>query len=137
MHSGGQDVFSSGLHIGAAPSPPVEIVLKSNGAEIDCTVLDGQQKTPPEAQVVLLPDSPHRSHLALREECQTDASGKCVLLGVAPGSYHAFAFAKEDRPDFHDPDAVAGLGTGGEAVTVAQGDKKLVQLEIIQSEQQR
>src|SRR5205823_14198398 len=94
IRSGDQDIFSSGLHVGATMRPPMEVSLKPNGGEIDCTVLDAKMKPVPDGQVTLLPDPPRTSQSALRGECRTDASGKCVLLGIAPGDYHAFRLRK-------------------------------------------
>jgi hypothetical protein len=109
IRSGDQDIFSSGFHIGNTAPPSVEVILKPNGAEVDCTVLDVKLKPVPDAQVTLLPDAPRTSRIALRADCRTDASGNCVLLGIAPGDYHAFAFAKEDQVDFRDPEVTASL----------------------------
>lgn len=128
IRAGDQDVLASGLHVGAGVVPHVELAMKANGAEIDCTVLDDKQTPIPGARVTLLPDPPRRSQLALHAECQTDASGKCSLLGVAPGDYHAFAIAKDDSLDLENPDKP------GNAVTVVLGDHKSLQLALVPSE---
>jgi protocatechuate 3,4-dioxygenase beta subunit len=136
IRSGDQDVLASGLHIGAIALPPIEIALKANGAEIDCSVVDEKQQPAPEAIVTLLPDPPRRSQVALRAECHTDAAGKCTLLGVAPGDYHAFTYGKDDSADFRDPDTMARIEKLGIAVSVALGDKKPVQFQIVQLDEQ-
>jgi hypothetical protein len=136
IRSGDQDIFSSGFHVGPTTRPPVEITLKPNGGEIDCTVLDAKAKPVPDAQVTLLPDSPRTAQIALRSGCQTDASGKCVLLGIAPGDYHAFAFAKEDQVDFSDPEVRVSLDKAGKAVSVVHGHQQPMQLNVLQLEQE-
>jgi hypothetical protein len=136
IESGDHDVLASGLHIGDSAPPPIELILKGNGAEIDCTVLDDKQTPIPEAHVTLLPDPPRRSQNALRAECQTDASGKCTLLGIAPGDYHAFAIAKDDSADFNDPAIMGSLEKVGKAVTVAQGDRTSMQISVGQLDQE-
>jgi hypothetical protein len=132
IRSGDQDVLTSGLHVGDSAPPPVELVLKANGAEIDCNVLDNKGAPVPEAHVTLLPDPPRRTQNALRAECQTNASGKCTLLGIAPGDYHAFAIARDDSADFSDPSIMEGLEKVGKGITVAQGDRTSMQISVVQ-----
>ncbi len=131
IRSGDQDILAPGLHIAATAPPPVEIILKANGAEIECTVLDDKQTPVPEAHLTLLPDPPRRSAYALRAECQTNASGKCTLLGVAPGDYHAFATSKDDPADFNDPATMESLEKFGKPITVALGDRTSLQIPVI------
>jgi hypothetical protein len=136
IRSGDQDILASGLHLGDSVLTPIELVMKANGAEIDCTVLDDKQTPMLDAHVTLLPDPPRRSDIALRAECQTDASGKCSLLGIAPGDYHAFAIAGDDSADFNGPTTMESLEKTGKAVTVAQGDRKSIQIGLLQSDNQ-
>jgi hypothetical protein len=136
IRSGDQDILASGLHIGSSAPSPIELVLKANGAEIDCTVLDQKQTPIPEALVTLLPDPPRGSQVALRQECRTNASGKCTLLGIAPGDYHVFATASDDSEDFRDPTDMGGLEKVGKAVTVGQGDRKPMQLGVVRLDNQ-
>jgi len=135
IRAGDQDILTSGLHIGGSAPPPIE-VLKANGAKIECTVLDDKQKTVPEAHVTLLLDPPRRSQNALSKQCQTNVSGNCTLLGIAPGDYHVFAVARDDSVDFTDPATMEGLEKIGKAVTVAQGDRKSIQLDVVQKDDQ-
>jgi hypothetical protein len=132
--AGGQDILTSGLQIGGSSPPPIEVVMKANGAKIECTVLDDKQKPVPEAHVTLLPDPPRRSQTAMRNQCQTNESGGCTMLGIAPGDYHAFAVTKDDAVDFTDPATMEGLEKAGKAVTVAQGDQKSIQLGVVQTD---
>ena len=78
----------------------------------------------------LVPDSPRRARMALYGECKTDASGACDLLGVAPGSYRAFAFADERRVDFRDPAATADIEDSGKAINVAEGERQSIELTV-------
>jgi hypothetical protein len=135
IRAGDQDVLSSGLHVGAGMPSPLEIILKPNGAEIECTIVDAEQKPVPEAQVTLLPDGPVNAKVTLRANCQTDASGKCALKGIAPGDYHAFAFAKDDTVDLRDPEVVGLLKDKGTPVAAAESDHKTIQIQVLQSDQ--
>jgi hypothetical protein len=131
IRSGDQDILASGLHIGGSAPAPIELVLKANGAEIDCTVVDEKQKPSPDAHVMLLPDPPRRSQIALRGECQTNASGKCTAVGMAPGDYHAIAVVKDDTDDIRDAALIERLEKVGKAVRVGAGDRKPMQLDVV------
>jgi hypothetical protein len=126
IRSGDQDIVAAGLHIGATAPPPLEVVMKADGAHSASTVVDEGQGPVSEAHVVLLPDSPRTAQPALRAEW----SGICILLGVAPGDCHAFAFAKVDSVDLRDPDTMANLDTSGKAVSVKEGDPESLPLGI-------
>jgi hypothetical protein len=86
--------------------------------------------------VTLLPDAPRRSQIALRAECQTNASGKCTFLGIAPGEYHAFAVARDDSADFSDPATMESLEKVGKAIIVGQGDRKSMQMGVVRLDNQ-
>jgi hypothetical protein len=80
---------------------------------------------------MLLPDPPRRSQIALRGECQTNASGKCTAVGMAPGDYHAIAVVKDDTDDFRDAALMERLEKVGKAVRVGAGDRKPIQLDVV------
>jgi hypothetical protein len=50
------------------------------------------------------------------------------MLGVAPGAYHAFAFAAERQLDFRDPAAASEVEDSGKPVTIAEGEHQSVDL---------
>ncbi len=136
IRAGDADLFASGIHIGAAAVPAIEVTIKANGATIDVKVVDEKGTPVPEARVLMRPDPPRRSQPALRAECQADASGKCTLSGIAPGDYHAFAFRRGDSVDFRDPETVAMLKDMGTVVSLAQGEQKSVKLTVTQLDDQ-
>jgi len=50
--------------------------------------------------------------------------------GRDPESYHAFAFAKDAGVDFRDPDAAKDIEDQGRAITVAEGERRSVVVEV-------
>ena len=66
--------------------------------------------------------------MALYGECKTDASGACRLIGMAPGSYRAFAFAEERQIDFRDTAATTDIEDLGKTVSLAEGDRQAIEL---------
>jgi len=122
------DALVNGVHVGGQSVGPLKITLKGQGGAVQVNVKDAAEKPVPDAYVRLVPDPPRRTQMALYSDCKTAASGACGLLGVAPGSYHAFAFTEERRIDFRDPVATADLEDSGKAVSVAEGDHLNIEL---------
>jgi hypothetical protein len=124
---GDQDVLAEGLHVDGSQGA-LEIVLKPNGGTVQCSVKNAEGQPVPDAHVRLLPDPPRRGQMALHAECEADASGKCTLLGVAPGAYHGFAFTSEPQIDFRRPEATKDFEDAGKAVKVAESDTQQLAL---------
>jgi hypothetical protein len=95
---------------------------------VRANVKDSREKPLPDAYVRLVPDPPGRAQMALYSDCKTDATGMCELLGVAPGSYHAFAFAEVRQIDFRDPAAATDIEDSGKAINIAEGERRDVEL---------
>jgi hypothetical protein len=98
-------------------------------------IVDAEQKPVPEAQVTLMPDGPANSKAALQASCRTDALGKCTLMGIAPGGYHAFAFTKTDTVDLYDPEVAGVLKDKGTPVVASESEHKAMQIQVLDSDQ--
>ena len=122
------DALSSGIHVGEEAVGPLKITFKGNGGIVQANVKDARDKPLADAYVRLVPDPPRRAQVALYSECKTDERGTCGLMGVPPGSYHAFAFAEERSIDFRDPTATAEIEDSGKAINVGEGEHKGVDL---------
>jgi hypothetical protein len=90
--------------------------------------MDSQGKPLPDCFVRLVPDAPRRAQMALYGECRTDAGGTCRLIGMAPGSYRAFAFAEERRIDFRDAAATTDIEDLGKTVSIVEGGRQAIEL---------
>jgi hypothetical protein len=130
IRMGDEDVLAKGLHIGDAAPPPVEIVLSANGGTLQAAVANEKGDPIPQANVILVPDPPRRGQRALRGNCTTEASGGCNIRGIAPGDYHAFAFAGSPPFDFEDA-TIKEIEKYGKAVTIASGQQAQLTLEPI------
>jgi protocatechuate 3,4-dioxygenase beta subunit len=134
VRMGDSDVLVDGLHVGEGALAELRITLKPNGATITCSVVSAGEDPLPEAQVMLIPDPPRQSAMALYGNCRTDATGSCDITGLAPGDYHAFAFASPAQPDFHDPETVSEFEKFGKSVKVTDGDRANVQLKAVREQ---
>jgi hypothetical protein len=128
IQAGDDDALANSVHVGLEPVGRLRITLRGNGGTVQASVKDSRGKTLPNGYVRLVPDAPRRSQMALYGECKTDASGACGLLGVAPGSYHAFAFAEERQIDFRDLSATTDIEDLGKAVIIAEGERQDIEL---------
>lgn len=135
IRRGDDDVLTKGLHVTGPSSEPIEIVLKPNGGTVEMVAHTPKGEPQPEASVALLPDPPRREQMALYGTCMTDARGVCMLRGVAPGDYHAFAFPKAAGLDFRDPDSTKDLEKQAKAVKVAEGNRQRVEVEVAPDDQ--
>lgn len=130
IRMGDEDVLAKGLHIADAAPALVEIVLSANGGTLQAAVTNEKGDPIPQANVTLLPDPPRRRRRALRGNCTTEASGGCNIRGIAPGDYHAFAFAGSPPFDFEDA-TIKEIDKYGKAVTIASGQQAQLTLEPI------
>jgi hypothetical protein len=132
IRMGDSDVLADGVHVGGAVLGELEITLNGNGGALECSVSGWNQEALPDAQVVVLPDPPRRSQLALYGDCRTDATGACTITGVAPGNYHVFAWPPSDEErDYRDPERLAELEKLGKAIKVAEGDRRKLALQAV------
>ncbi len=128
------DALADGVHVGGSPPGPLQITLKANGGSMECAVTNADGNPLPNAQVMLLPDPPRRSEMALYGQCRTEPAGSCTLLGMAPGEYHAFAFTKQTDIDLRDPEAFKPFEKYGQAVKTGEGQKQRLELQAIPEE---
>lgn len=135
IQRGDDDVLAKGLYVNGPSSQPIEIVLKPDGGSVEVVVRTPTGEPLPDSSVALLPDPPRREQIALYGRCMTDARGGCVLHGVAPGDYHAFAVPKEASLDFRSPDSTKGIEKQARAVKVAEGDRQRVEVEVAPDDQ--
>ncbi len=122
------DAIEEGVHAGEGPLAPLKIVLKANGATVECAAKDENGEPAPAAHVLVTPDAPRRQQAALYGECRAKADGTCKILGIAPGEYHIFAFPNGMEIDRRDPDAWKPFEKYSEAVNLAEGERKSVTL---------
>jgi hypothetical protein len=105
--------------------------MKANGGSVTFSVVSDKDEPVPASRVVLLPDPPRERQLALMGDCRTGPAGGCTIEGIAPGDYHAYAFPAQMEMDQPAQDAVKGFEQYGKAVTIAEGDRRTLQLKPV------
>jgi hypothetical protein len=124
IRQGVQSVLYSGFTV-APDSPPLEIVIGSNGGRLEGTI---EGKSANGAQLVLVPQGARRQNRELYISLPltaTNATGRFTLRGIAPGEYKLFAWelAAGQLPElpYGDPEFLARYETRGTVVSVQKG----------------
>jgi hypothetical protein len=85
----------------------------------------------PDAHVILVPDAPRQRQVALYGDCRTQANGRCIIMGITPSEYHAYAFPTEIEMDYRDPDALKPFAKYGTAVKLGESERLQLGLKSI------
>ncbi len=141
----GQDCLETGIDLtsGAASAGVMQIVLSTAAGRLSGTVTNPDGTAFTSATVTLLPDRLPGSldRPELRPVTIADATGHFTLTGIAPGSYHVYAWERLDEVTapavarnaihFPDPQFPRLFDNFGAAVMIAENDSKQVSLSTI------
>jgi hypothetical protein len=130
IRMGDVDALAEGMHVGDAAPAPVEIVLKPNGAALDCKVTGADGKQVPGATVLLTPDPPKERQMALFGESRSKPDGTCRITGITPGDYHVYALPEGVNIDRRDSDALKAFEKYAVAMRFEEGDRKSTELKF-------
>ncbi len=133
----GKDVVESGLKITNAEQRTVEVLVSDKGAMIEGTVMDGEKKPFPNAEVMALPSDPKlRKSYALLQKTTADQQGHFKLRGVRPGEYIAFALEDPQEQPFMEDQFLKQHATQVQTVKAEAGAKQKLELQVISAEAQ-
>jgi hypothetical protein len=130
---GGRDVADSGFFAG--PDTNLEVVISPNVATIEGIVVNSHGEPVVRAAVEAAPSAEHRMHTEFLLAAMSDATGHFHLPGLHPGRYLLLAF-EDPEDDLNDPEVMKKYEGKGDSVTVEEGAKKSVTLNIIAREGQ-
>ncbi len=139
----GQDLPDRIIDLSQGVSGELEIVFAYGAAEVDGTIQFPESAAPqtgsgtpsaPGARVVLIADGANAASSDLKFG-QSDQNGTFSVKGLAPGSYHAYAFEKVDSNLLQNPAVVKAIADRGVEVEVKEKDKKQVQVALISEEE--
>jgi hypothetical protein len=121
------DVLSDELHLTGSLTGANQLVITigTDGGTIEGRVVNNRQQ-PTGATVVLIPENGLRFHY-VHDFVSTDASGKFVFKGIAPGDYKLFAWEGVEPGAWQNEEFVKGYEAQGRAVHVV-GEGKTIPL---------
>jgi hypothetical protein len=87
--------------------------------------------------VVLVPqEKERREREAFYQTTTSDASGQFTFKTVTPGDYRVFAWEEAEYGAWMDPDFMKPQESRGEAVSIAEGGRQAVQVNLISADSQ-
>jgi protocatechuate 3,4-dioxygenase beta subunit len=138
VRSANLDVLAGGLEISAGSPAPLDVVLSPNAGQVTGTVLDPKtQKAAAMMMVVLVPqEKERRDRAAFYQAVPTDLSGQFTFKSVTPGEYRVYAWEEAEYGAWMDPDFMKPLESRGEAVSVSEGGRQAIQVNLIPADSQ-
>jgi hypothetical protein len=121
IRQGAATIFDNGLTVGREAVNPLEIVVNTNGASIEGTVLGADGKPVPRSTVVMVPPTGRRQNSALYKFVQTDAQGHFSMKGVAPGTWKVFAWDSIQPGAYQNAEFMQKYEARGTNVVVTAG----------------
>jgi len=131
---GDRDANNGLIDLTAGLSPPVNIVLGEDGAEVDGTVQNANGQPVAAAQVTLAPAEEYSSRWDLLKVVVADPRGNFKIKDVAPGEYKIFAWESDPEGSGQSAEFRKAFESRSVAVTVGPKDKASVQLSVITSD---
>jgi protocatechuate 3,4-dioxygenase beta subunit len=120
------DGFVAGIETGQ-----IDVIVNSNGAQVQGTVRDAGQKPFPFGKIALVPTPSRRQNLALYKTAVSDSNGNFTVYGIAPGEYKLFAWDSARSNIVLNPDFIVDHETEGERITVREGGRITATLKLI------
>jgi hypothetical protein len=81
--------------------------------------------------IVAVPEARFRSRPDRYRKAVADQSGRFTLRGLPPGNYTLFAWESVDGEAYYSPDFLKSYEGQGKTLSVAEGERKSVQLRAI------
>jgi protocatechuate 3,4-dioxygenase beta subunit len=131
---GDADVTDGGLSPQAGTDAALELKLSCRAARIEGVALTGDSLPAAGVYVVAIPDAPHRDHDWEYRAETTDQNGRFLLRGIVPGDYRLFSWNCGDDFDWYDREQLKPYESKGVRVSVEEGDRKTIQLEVLETE---
>jgi hypothetical protein len=133
----GKDVVESGLKVTDGEQRTMEVIVSDKGAMLEGTILDGEKKPFPNAQVIAVPSDPKlRKRYALLQQTTADQLGHFKLRGVRPGEYVVLSLEDAEEQPFMEDGFLKKNSAQAQTVKAEAGVKQKLELQIILSDAQ-
>jgi hypothetical protein len=125
----GKDILAHGLQLDA--DTEIKVVIRTLGGKLDGIVKDAAGMALPEAAVALAPDEPLRGAGSFYRFVNSDIHGKYQLRGIAPGSYHLFAWKELDGAAYRNAEFMKPFEGRGMPVQMEHGGHLVMDLKSL------
>ena len=126
----GVDVLNQPMQFPAVDNAFLDVVISSGAMQFEGTTTEAKSMPEPGVTVVLIPDQ-HRDRVDLFKNTTTDANGKYLLRGIAPGDYKLFAWDSVDPFAWFDPEHQLRNENKGKSIHVVESANQNVDLSVI------
>jgi len=126
----GVDVLNQPMQFPGVDNAFLDVVISSGAIQVEGTTTDAKSMPEPGVSVVLIPDQ-HRDRADLYKFTTTDATGKYLLRGIAPGDYKLFAWDSMDPYAWFDPEIQLRNANKGTSIHVVESANQNVDLKVI------
>ncbi|HKE29750.1 MAG TPA: carboxypeptidase-like regulatory domain-containing protein [Bryobacteraceae bacterium] len=131
-----KDITEEGLSISGSAKVQIEIVVAKDGAQIEGTVVNKEEKPVAGATVVLVPEPRLRTRAGLFKDRTTDQSGRFRMEAVPPGTYKLFAWDDVEPGFWWDPDFLKNYEDKGAPLTLKPKENQSVKLHLVVTQEQ-
>jgi hypothetical protein len=127
---GDKSVYDQGFDAGSETGQ-IDVIVNSNGAQIQGAVRDSGGKPFAFARIALVPALPRRQNIALFKSVSSDANGKFTLRGIAPGEYKLFAWELAPFNLSLSPDFIARYEAQAGSISIEDGGRVTSDVKLI------
>jgi hypothetical protein len=127
----GDQEIKNRIDLSSGSAAPLNIVLGTDGAEMDGNVQNASGQPAAITQVTLAPEGESDGRSDLFKRAFTDASGNFRIKDVAPGAYKVFAWESDPDGSTQSAEFRKPFEERSVAVTIGPKDKASVQLSVI------
>jgi hypothetical protein len=127
--AGEKDILTEGLQLDA--DTELQIVIRSPGGMVGGAVTNSRGEKLSDAVVALVPDGPRRAAGPLYRSVISDVNGNYEIHGVAPGSYHIFAWTDLEGAAYRNAEFMKEFDDRGQPVKIESAESAAVNLTVL------
>lgn len=132
---GDREINDGELDLAESSSAPLNIVLGTDGGQVDGTVQTASGEPAAMAEVTLAAAEEYEARSDLFKSATTDAGGNFQFKDVAPGEYKVFAWQLDTDRSTRSTEFRKPFEGKSAAITVGPKDKVAVQLSVITADE--
>ncbi len=124
-------VYDDGFDVDTRTPAPLEILISNGAGTVEGVVNDATTKPFAGAVVALVPDSRRFENRALFATGTSDASGRFVFHGIAPGEYRLYAWEMTPPNAYQNANFIRRYADKGKVVVMGQRTNARLELTLI------